>query len=107
MILKTDWLPNFGESPSYSGWDLDLIRVGASTLILASLEVYSFSVSEIDFDVIIFSGARFLSVSQLGPMCHRCMWYFPKFDSLLTFVSLSPLCLAVRVNRLRLGDSIH
>lgn len=62
VIQKTDLLPDFGESPNYSGWDPDLIGVGASTLILASLKVYSFSVSEIDFYVIIFSGVRFLSV---------------------------------------------
>lgn len=54
VILKPDLLPNSGESPNHSGWDPDLIRVSASSHILASLKVYSFSVSEIDFYVIIF-----------------------------------------------------
>jgi len=73
VILKTDSLPNFGESPNYSGWDPDIIRFGASTLILASLKVYSFSVSVIDFYVIIFWGDRFISISHLVPTCHTCM----------------------------------
>lgn len=45
LILKTDLLPNLGNSPSCSGWDPDLITVGASTLILASQKVYYFSVT--------------------------------------------------------------
>lgn len=107
MILKTDSLPNFGESPNYSGWDPDLIRVVASTFILISLKVCSFSFIKMNFYVIMFWGARFLSVSHFGPTCHRCMWYFPKFDSVLTFVSLSPLSLFARVGRLKVVDSIH
>lgn len=54
LILKADLLPNLGDSPNCSGWDPDLIRVGASTLVLASHKVYYFSVNEIDFYVIIF-----------------------------------------------------
>lgn len=58
MILKTDLVPNF-ESSVYSGWDPGLIRVGASTLNLASLKVYSVTVCVIGFCVIIFSGLIF------------------------------------------------
>lgn len=80
VILKTDLLPNF-ESPNCCGRDPEL-RVGAGTLILASLKVYYFSVSETDFYVIIFLGAGFLSASHPSPMYHRCIGYFPKLDSL-------------------------
>lgn len=61
VSLKTGSLSKFGESPNYSGWDPDFVRVGASTLTLSSLRVYSFSESEIYFYVIICFGARFLS----------------------------------------------
>lgn len=58
MILKTGLLPNF-ESSIYSGWDPDLIRLGACTLTLASLKVCSVILHVIDFCIIINLGLIF------------------------------------------------
>lgn len=101
MTLKTDLLPKFDVMPNYSSWESDLIKVDMNTLILASLKVCSFSVSEIVFYVIIFWGARFLSVTLALRVPDACSTS-QNLPVHYHVFSLSPVFLPARAGRLKL-----